>query len=136
MNNLQQLKRLLSPFLNGLPIIIGCILCMVFIASKIVYYATPMYESTGRMKLEEVIKAIETDGKDGSNALMALEENARAPAVEATHTDDEEVVDSSQIAQLRKQIRDLEEISASREQQIEEVRKLAPLVELSSKSCS
>lgn len=80
--------------------------------------------NAGRMKLEEVISAIETDGKDGSTALMALEENALAPKVEPSNNeDDEDVVDSAQIAHLRKQIRDLEEISASREKQIDSLTK-------------
>lgn len=78
--------------------------------------------NAGRMKLEEVLKAIETDGRDGSDALMAMEENVLVPAAESHAEEDDDVVDSSQIAQLRKQIRDLEEISSSREKQIAEVR--------------
>lgn len=78
--------------------------------------------NAGRMKLEEVLKAIETDGMDGSDALMAMEENALVPVSESNAEGNDDVVDSAQIAQLRKQIRDLEEISASREQQIAEVR--------------
>jgi E3 ubiquitin-protein ligase BRE1 len=78
--------------------------------------------NAGRMKLDEVLKAIETDGRDGSDALMAMEENTPLPAAESHPEEDDDVVDSSQIAQLRKQIRDLEEISSSREKQIAEVR--------------
>lgn len=77
--------------------------------------------NAGRMKLEEVLKAIETDGRDGSDALMAMEENVLVPAAESHAEEDDDVVDSSQIAQLRKQIRDLEEISSSREKQIAEL---------------
>ena len=85
--------------------------------------------NAGRMKLDEVLKAIETDGRDGSDALMAMEENALAPVAEPNSDENDDLVNSAQITQLRKRIRDLEEISASREQQIAEVRKFySPLI--------
>lgn len=79
--------------------------------------------NAGRMKLDEVMEAIETDDKDGSAALMAVEENAAPAATGAAEKDGEEDgVDGAQLALLRKQLRDLEEISASREKQIDDVR--------------
>lgn len=53
MNNIQQIVRIFMPAVKGSPIILGLVAICVFIASKIVYYATPMYECTGRMKLED-----------------------------------------------------------------------------------
>lgn len=79
--------------------------------------------NAGRMKLDEVMEAIETDDRDGSAALMAVEENAAPAAASAAEKDGEEDgVDGAQLALLRKQLRDLEEISASREKQIDDVR--------------
>lgn len=54
MNNIQQIVRIFTPALKGAPFIIGLVAICIFIASKIVYYATPLYECTGRMKLEDV----------------------------------------------------------------------------------
>lgn len=42
------------PIIKGSPFIIGLMAVLIFIASRIVYYATPMYECTGRVKLEDV----------------------------------------------------------------------------------
>lgn len=53
MNNLQQIIRIFQPAIKGLPIIIGIMAIMIFIASRIVRYSTPMYECTGRIKLED-----------------------------------------------------------------------------------
>jgi hypothetical protein len=81
--------------------------------------------NAGRMKLDEVMEAIETEDKDGSSALMILEENPPAAALPVAATDEDgETIDSAQVAVLRKQVRDLEEISSSREKQIDDVRTL------------
>lgn len=81
--------------------------------------------NAGRMKLDEVMEAIETEDKDGSGALMILEENPPAAAVPVAATDEDgETIDSAQVAVLRKQVRDLEEISSSRDKQIGDVRTL------------
>lgn len=53
MNNLQQIIRIFQPAFKGLPVIIGIMAVMIFIASRIVKYSTPMYECTGRIKLED-----------------------------------------------------------------------------------
>ncbi|ABG60132.1 GumC family protein [Cytophaga hutchinsonii] len=53
MNNLQQIIRIFQPAFKGFPIIIGIMAVMIFIASRIVRYSTPMYECTGRIKLED-----------------------------------------------------------------------------------
>lgn len=53
MNNIQQIVRLLSPAFRGSPVIIGIIVVMIFLATRIVQYSTPMYECTGRIKLED-----------------------------------------------------------------------------------
>jgi hypothetical protein len=42
MNNLQQIIRIFQPAFKGLPIIIGIMAVMIFIASRIVRYSTPM----------------------------------------------------------------------------------------------
>mmetsp|Transcript_19125 Transcript_19125/g.31693 ORF Transcript_19125/g.31693 Transcript_19125/m.31693 type:complete len:518 (-) Transcript_19125:1798-3351(-) len=81
--------------------------------------------NAGRMKLDEVMEAIETADKDGSAALMVMEENPPAAAVQAQASDEDgEPIDNAHVAQLRKQVRDLEEISSSREKQIDDVRNL------------
>jgi len=54
MNNIQQILRILMPIIKGLPLIIGIMVVLIFIATKMVFYATPLYETTGRMKLEDV----------------------------------------------------------------------------------
>ena len=54
MNNIQQIVRLLMPVIKGFPLIFAIMALLIFIASKMVFYATPLYETTGRMKLEDV----------------------------------------------------------------------------------
>lgn len=54
MNNIQQILRLLMPAIKGSPFIAALIGVLVFVASRIVFYATPLYECTGRVKLEDV----------------------------------------------------------------------------------
>ena len=86
--------------------------------------------AAGRMKLEEVLQAVEDDDKDGTAAIMAMEvadevisSKKVTATVSAVGGDEEgEVVDGVQVLQLKKQLQDLEEIAASRESQIEQVR--------------
>lgn len=53
MNNIQQIVRILNPAFRGIPLIIGIMMVMIFLATRIVQYSTPMYECTGRIKLED-----------------------------------------------------------------------------------
>ena len=81
--------------------------------------------SAGRMTLADVIKAVDDSDKDGTAALMALEEAIETPILTASTVaavNDGDVVDSTHVAVLKKQLQDLEEIAAAREQQIEKVR--------------
>lgn len=50
--------RLLKPFVRGLPIIVAVVLLSVMMAKRYLKYATPMYESTAKIRL--------ADTKDGS----------------------------------------------------------------------
>jgi hypothetical protein len=89
--------------------------------------------AAGRMNLDEVLKAVEDEDKDGAAAMMAMEvaeevasstnpvvSSAIAPA--SGEPEEGEVVDGAQVVQLKKQLQDLEEIASSRESQIEQVR--------------
>lgn len=89
--------------------------------------------AAGRMKLDEVLKAVEDDDKDGAAALMAMEvaeevaSNDQTTSTVATtatvgEAEEGEVVDGAQVAALKKQLQDLEEVAKSRESQIEQVR--------------
>lgn len=89
--------------------------------------------AAGRMKLDEVLKAVEDDDKDGAAAIMAMEVANEASneqpvssstAIDAVGGDPEEgeVVDGAQVVSLKKQLQDLQEIANSRESQIEQVR--------------
>jgi len=88
--------------------------------------------AAGRMKLDEVLKAVEDDDTDGAAAIMAMEvaeevassEKAASSVAAASGGDPEEgeVVDGAQVVALKKQLQDLEEIASSRESQIEQVR--------------
>lgn len=84
--------------------------------------------ASGRMKLEEVLKAVEDDDKDGNAAMFAMEiaeevsSNERAAATTVAGDEKGEVVDEVHVVQLKKQLQDLEEIASSRESQIEQVR--------------
>jgi len=80
--------------------------------------------SAGRMTLADVIKAVDDSDKDGTAALMALEEAIETPILTASTVaavNDGDVVDSTHVAVLKKQLQDLEEIAAAREQQIEKL---------------
>jgi hypothetical protein len=80
--------------------------------------------SAGRMTLVDVMKAVDDSDKDGTAALMALEEAIEAPEETMLPAVGEDVMDSAQMAILKKQLQDLEEIAAARELQIEKVRVL------------
>jgi uncharacterized phage infection (PIP) family protein YhgE len=73
---------------------------------------------TGRSKLDEVMQAIESEE---DKALMMQEACAGPETTDDTGGDGEDKIDSAQVAQLKKQLRDLEEISGSREKQIDQV---------------
>lgn len=80
--------------------------------------------SAGRMTLADVMKAVDDTDKDGTLALMALEEAIDVPTVAsstAVTNSDGEAIDSAHTAILKKQLQDLEEIAATREKQIEMV---------------
>jgi E3 ubiquitin-protein ligase BRE1 len=90
--------------------------------------------AAGRMNLDEVLKAVEDEDKDGAAAMMAMEvaeevasstnpvvSSAIAPA--SGEPEEGEVVDGAQVVQLKKQLQDLEEIASSRESQIEQLLK-------------
>lgn len=90
--------------------------------------------AAGRMKLDEVLKAVEDDDKDGAAAMLAMEvaeevASSSEPAavtsaasVGAGDPEEGEVVDGAQVVHLKKQLQNLEEIASSRESQIEQVR--------------
>jgi E3 ubiquitin-protein ligase BRE1 len=82
--------------------------------------------ASGRMKLEEVLKAVEDDDNDGSAAIMAMQvaekvSSNEIAAATAAGDGEGEVVDGAHVMQLKKQLQDLEEIASSRESQIEQV---------------
>lgn len=54
MNDFQQIKRLLLPALKGLPIIGICVILALAIAYRINLYTNPMYESTIKIKLDDI----------------------------------------------------------------------------------
>ncbi|NNC95628.1 MAG: AAA family ATPase [Chitinophagales bacterium] len=58
MNSLQDLKRLILPFLKGLPIILAIFAISLAIAYRSVLYTNPMYESTAKIKLDDVSHGI------------------------------------------------------------------------------
>lgn len=53
MIEIQQLKRLIIPFIKGLPIIIGCLIAALFISKKIIQYSVPKYQSIAKIKLDD-----------------------------------------------------------------------------------
>lgn len=85
--------------------------------------------ASGRMKLEEVLKAVEDDDNEGSAAIFAMEiaqevgSNEKAAATAVAGDEEGEVVDGAHVMELKKQLQDLEEIASSRESQIEQVRR-------------
>ena len=53
MGDKQQLKKFLLPAIKGLPVIALFLVIAILFASRILYYATPKYESTAMLKLDE-----------------------------------------------------------------------------------
>lgn len=86
MNNVQQIIRMLMPAIKGSPFIVGLMALLIFVASRVVFYATPMYESTGRIKLEDVNMGISNtnlfkdfDVFSHPNKIMAEVEVLKSP---------------------------------------------------------
>ncbi|MBC7390003.1 MAG: hypothetical protein H7329_12370, partial [Opitutaceae bacterium] len=76
----------MMPVIKGSPFIAVLMGILIFIASRIVYYATPMYECTGRVKLEDVNMGIshanlfkDFDVFTHSNKVMAEVEVFKSP---------------------------------------------------------
>lgn len=53
MNDAQNTKKLLLPAVKGLPWIIASVVVALLFASRILYYATPRYESTALLRLDD-----------------------------------------------------------------------------------
>jgi len=87
--------------------------------------------SVGRMKLDEVMKSIEIEDEDKSASMVKFEETSppqsarHSPIKNDVNQEEErtEIVDTDQLAQLQKRIRDLEEISSAKEKHIEQLSK-------------
>lgn len=62
MNEIQNIKRLLLPAIKGIPIILGVMLIFSLIASRVLIYRNPVYESTAKLKLDD-----KTSGFSSSN---------------------------------------------------------------------
>ncbi|MBL4710086.1 MAG: hypothetical protein JKY48_16775, partial [Flavobacteriales bacterium] len=54
MNDFQAIKRMLLPLLKGLPIILICLFVALSIAYRSVLYTNPIYESTVKIKLDDI----------------------------------------------------------------------------------
>lgn len=63
MSDIQNIKKMLLPGLKGLPIIAGCFFISILIAYRVVLYATPIYETTAKIKLDDI-------GSGFSNAML------------------------------------------------------------------
>ncbi|HNP98175.1 MAG TPA: GNVR domain-containing protein [Bacteroidia bacterium] len=53
MSDKQQLKKFLLPAIKGIPVIALFFVVAILFASRVLYYATPKYESTALLKLDE-----------------------------------------------------------------------------------
>lgn len=53
MKEMQRIKRLVIQLLKGLPIIIGTFLIGLFIASRVISYSVPKYQSMAKIKLDD-----------------------------------------------------------------------------------
>lgn len=53
MLELQRIKRLIIPFIKGLPFIIVSLVLALFIAKKIIQYSVPKYQSIAKVKLDD-----------------------------------------------------------------------------------
>lgn len=58
MNDFQQIKRLLLPALKGLPVIGLCVVIAIAIAYRINLYTNPVYESTIKIKLDDINQGV------------------------------------------------------------------------------
>ncbi|MCG8390244.1 MAG: Wzz/FepE/Etk N-terminal domain-containing protein, partial [Cytophagales bacterium] len=54
MNDFQNIKRLLIPLFRGSPIVVGCFLLALVLGYRSVLYTNPVYESTAKMRLDDV----------------------------------------------------------------------------------
>ena len=54
MNDTQNIKRILLPFIKGLPVILGVMILSLAFTARLLYYATPVYESTTKIKLADI----------------------------------------------------------------------------------
>jgi len=53
MNEIDNIKRLLIPALKGIPIIIGLTLVAILLATKVIIYSVPMYQSFSLLRLDD-----------------------------------------------------------------------------------
>lgn len=53
MSDKQRIKKILLPAIKGLPLLAACLVIALIVASRVIYYATPRYESTALLKLDE-----------------------------------------------------------------------------------
>ena len=114
--------------------------------------------SAGRMKLDEVMKAVEESSKDGFDAMLALEETTAIVSTKPVHdsigsstqgknkgensdisgksddgngNDKDDGMTTEHTSQLRKEKQDLEEIAKSRQEEIRKVSFEDPLITVS-----
>ncbi len=62
MNEIDNIKRLLIPSIKGLPIIIGLTLVAILLATKVIIYSVPMYQSFSLLRLDD-----KSTGLSGTN---------------------------------------------------------------------
>lgn len=62
MNEIDNIKRLLIPSIKGLPIIIGLTLIAILLATKVIIYSVPMYQSFSLLRLDD-----KSTGLSGTN---------------------------------------------------------------------
>mmetsp|Transcript_15014 Transcript_15014/g.22917 ORF Transcript_15014/g.22917 Transcript_15014/m.22917 type:complete len:900 (+) Transcript_15014:169-2868(+) len=83
--------------------------------------------NAGRMKLEEVMKAIDSEDRDGPMSPLKLEELEieTTPSTDILPVNDDggQIVNNDELRKLQKQIRDLEEIASAKQKQIEQLSK-------------
>lgn len=58
MNDFQDIKRMLLPVIGGLPFIAGCMIVALLIGYRSILYTNPLYESTAKIKLDDVGQGI------------------------------------------------------------------------------
>jgi uncharacterized protein involved in exopolysaccharide biosynthesis/Mrp family chromosome partitioning ATPase len=62
MNEIDNIKRLLIPSIKGIPIIIGLTLVAILLATKVIIYSVPMYQSFAVLRLDD-----KSTGLSGTN---------------------------------------------------------------------